>query len=177
MEIVSLFFKDIIDLKSPFTATHSTGVSACADALSELMERADERLKIRIAGNLHDLGKLVIPNSILEKGTGLSIEEYQIIKSHSYYSYTIMNSIADLGDVAEWGRFHHEKIDGSGYPFHHSGDRLPTQARIIAVSDVFTALAEDRPYRKGMGGRCPRDHGRHGRQREARRGDPEAAGR
>jgi HD-GYP domain-containing protein (c-di-GMP phosphodiesterase class II) len=152
MEIVSLFFKDIIDLKSPFTATHSTGVSACADALSTLMGASDdERLKIRIAGNLHDLGKLVIPNSILEKQGRLSIEEYQVIKSHTYYSFTIMNSIADFRDIAEWGSFHHERIDGSGYPFHHSGDRLSAQARIIAVSDVFTALAEDRPYRKGMG--------------------------
>jgi HD-GYP domain-containing protein (c-di-GMP phosphodiesterase class II) len=151
METVSLFFKDIIDLKSPFTATHSTGVSVCADALSDFMGASSaDRLKIRIAGNLHDLGKLIIPNAILDKGIGLTGEEYQIIKSHSYYSYMIMNTIANLGDVAQWGGFHHENMDGSGYPFHHSRDKLPIEARIIAIADVFTALAEDRPYLKGL---------------------------
>jgi HD-GYP domain-containing protein (c-di-GMP phosphodiesterase class II) len=151
MEIVSLFFKDLIDLKSPFTATHSTGVSACADSLSEFMgASAEDRRKIRIAGNLHDLGKLVIPNSILDKEGSLTDEEYQIIKSHTYYSYTILNSIANFHDVAQWGGYHHEKLDGSGYPFHYSGEALPVQARILTIADIFTALAEDRPYRKGM---------------------------
>ena len=114
---------------------------------------ADDRRKIRIAGNLHDLGKLVIPNAILDKEGSLTKEEYQIIKSHSYYSFTIMNTIANFGDIAKWGSYHHESLDGSGYPFHYSGDELSAQARIIAVSDVLTALAEDRPYRRGL----PRD--------------------
>jgi HD-GYP domain-containing protein (c-di-GMP phosphodiesterase class II) len=151
METVSRFFKDLIDLKSPFTATHSTGVSVCASALAELMgANANERLKIRIAGNLHDLGKLIIPNSILEKEGGLTNEEYQIVKSHPYYSYMILNSIANFHDVAQWGSYHHEHLDGSGYPFHRTRDQLPIQAKIMAVADVLTALAEDRPYRKGM---------------------------
>jgi HD-GYP domain-containing protein (c-di-GMP phosphodiesterase class II) len=151
LESISDFLKDIIDLKSPFTATHSTGVTACADALSALSGASEaERRMIRIAGNFHDLGKLVIPNSIIDKDCGLTREEYQVVKSHTYYSYAVMDSIAGLHEAAQWGSYHHERLDGSGYPFHRAAGGLPIQARIIAVADLFTALAEDRPYRKGI---------------------------
>jgi HD-GYP domain-containing protein (c-di-GMP phosphodiesterase class II) len=104
-----------------------------------------------VAGNLHDLGKLAIPNSILEKPGGLNKEETAIMKSHTYYTYFVINTIGGgLKQIAEWAAYHHEKLDGSGYPFHCGADELSTGARILMVADIFTALAEDRPYRQGM---------------------------
>ncbi len=105
---------------------------------------------MKIAGNFHDLGKLAIPNSILEKPGKLTEEEFAIIKQHTYYTYTILNTIGGIDQISEWAAFHHEKLDGSGYPFHVSSEKLTTGARIMAVCDIFVAIAEDRPYRKGM---------------------------
>lgn len=105
---------------------------------------------MEVAGNVHDLGKLAVPNAILEKPGKLSEEEFQVMKKHTYFTYTILNTIGGLRQLPEWAAFHHERLDGKGYPFHLSGETLDTGARIVAVADVFTALAEDRPYRKGM---------------------------
>lgn len=72
------------------------------------------------------------------------------MKSHPYYTYYIINSIEGLGNIAEWGAYHHERLDGSGYPFHCTAKELSLNARIMMVADIFTALAEDRPYRNAM---------------------------
>ena len=151
IEDISKLFRDIIDFKSPFTATHTSGVSACAEIISKLFGLTESEIQeMKIAGNFHDLGKLVIPNSILEKADTLTREEFDIIKCHTYYSYYIINSIPGLRHIAEWAAFHHEKLDGSGYPFHCDKNNMTICSRIMAVADVFTAIAEDRPYRKGM---------------------------
>ena len=105
---------------------------------------------MEVAGNFHDIGKLVIPNSILDKPAGLTKEEMALMKSHTYYTYAVINTIGGIRNIAEWAAYHHERLDGSGYPFHCKADDLSTGARILAVADIFTALAEDRPYRKGM---------------------------
>ena len=105
---------------------------------------------MEIAGNFHDIGKLLIPNSIIEKPGKLTDSEYALMRCHSYYTYNTLTSIGGLGKIAEWAAFHHERLDGSGYPFHYSGDKIDTGSRIMAVADIFTALVEDRPYRKGM---------------------------
>jgi HD-GYP domain-containing protein (c-di-GMP phosphodiesterase class II) len=103
-----------------------------------------------IAGNLHDIGKLVIPGVILEKPGKLTPEEFAVIKSHTYYSYYVINTIGGLQQIAKWAAYHHEKLNGHGYPFHCKEDEIDTGARIMAVADIFTAISEDRPYRKGM---------------------------
>ena len=105
---------------------------------------------MEIAGNLHDIGKLAIPNAILNKPGKLTKEEFAVMKSHTYYTYSVIKTIGGLEQIAEWAAFHHERLDGSGYPFHCTADELSTGARILMVADIFTALAEDRPYRKGM---------------------------
>ncbi len=149
--LISDLYRDLIDFKSPYTATHTSGVAECASKLSELFGFADIDIKyMRIAGNLHDIGKLLIPNSILEKPGKLTAHEYAIMRCHSYYTYHTIDSIGGLHRIAEWAAYHHERLDGSGYPFHYSEDEIGTGSRIMAVSDVFTALIEDRPYRKGM---------------------------
>jgi|Deesub1362B_J571_1020462.scaffolds.fasta_scaffold08709_2 HD-GYP domain-containing protein (c-di-GMP phosphodiesterase class II) len=148
---LSFLFRRIIDFRSFFTATHSTGVAACAVILSKIFGLTEaETTLMEIAGNLHDLGKLIVPNSILNKSNKLTKEEFAIIKQHTYFTYMVLNSIEGLDQIAEWAAFHHERLDGSGYPFHVSADKISTGSRIMAVADIFTALAEDRPYRKGM---------------------------
>lgn len=149
--LLSNLFRDLIDFKSRFTATHTTGVSECAVMLSELFGLAEYDVKLmRIAGNFHDIGKLIIPNSILEKPDKLTVTEYQVMRCHTYYTYYTLNSIGGLQRIAEWAAYHHEKLDGSGYPFHCTNEEIGTGSRIMAVADIFTAISEDRPYRKGM---------------------------
>lgn len=148
---ISELFRNIIDFRSRFTSTHSSGVAACASILSRMFGLTEVETKLmEVAGNIHDLGKLVIPNSILEKPGPLSTEERNIMKSHTYYTYYIINSIHGLNNIAEWGASHHERLDGSGYPFHCTASSISTNARIMMVADIFTALCEDRPYRKAM---------------------------
>lgn len=149
--LISELFRNIIDFRSRFTSTHSSGVAASASMLSKLFGLTDTEIKLsEVAGNLHDIGKLVIPNSILDKPGSLTKEEMAVMKSHTYFTYPIINTIGGLQQIAEWAAYHHEKLDGSGYPFHCKAAELSTGARILMVADIFTALAEDRPYRKGM---------------------------
>lgn len=144
-------FRHLIDFKSRFTAAHSTGVAECAIMLSRYLGLTDVEIdQMRIAGYFHDLGKLAIPNSILEKPGKLSKKEFEIIKQHTYFTYTVLSTIGGLNQIAEWAAFHHEKLNGSGYPFHITADKINIGARIMAVADIFTALIEDRPYRNGM---------------------------
>ena len=151
ISVIAGFFRDIIDFRSPFTATHSSGVAAAASMLSRMFGLTEMEIKLmEVAGNLHDLGKLAIPNSILEKSGKLTKEEIAVMKSHTYYTYSVINTIGGLKQIAEWAAYHHEKLDGTGYPFHCKENELSTGSRIMAVADMFTALAEDRPYRKGM---------------------------
>ncbi len=148
---IASIFRHIIDFKSRFTATHSTGVAECAVMLAKCLGFTDSEIaQIEIAGHFHDLGKLVVPNSILEKPGRLTKEEFDIIKQHTYFTYTVLNTIGGLDLIAEWAAFHHEKLDGSGYPFHITAEKINIGARIMAVADVFTALNEDRPYRRGL---------------------------
>ena len=149
-ELTNLFSR-IIDFKSPFTATHSSGVSAAGVFLARAAGFSAQELELmKIAGNLHDIGKLTIPNSILEKPGKLTDYEFNIIQRHVYYSYRVLDEFEDFDIIKIWGSFHHERINGKGYPFQFEGDELPTGSKIMAVADVFTALTEDRPYRKGM---------------------------
>ncbi len=151
ISLISELFRNIVDFRSRFTSTHSSGVAASASMLSRFFGFTETEIRLmEVAGNLHDLGKLAIPNSILEKPGKLTKEEMALMKSHTYYTYSVINTIGGLQQIAEWAAYHHERLDGSGYPFHCTEAELNTGARIMMVADIFTALAEDRPYRKGM---------------------------
>lgn len=144
-------FRAIIDFRSHFTATHSSGVASCASELAKWIGLSEAEVELMgLAGNLHDLGKLIVPNLILEKPGRLSEAEFAVMKQHTYYTYTILNTIGGLKEIPEWAGFHHERLNGGGYPFHRPGEAIDTGARIMAVADTFTALAEDRPYRRGL---------------------------
>jgi HD-GYP domain-containing protein (c-di-GMP phosphodiesterase class II) len=148
---ISEMFRDLVDFRSRFTATHSSGVASSAALIAQEFGMTPTEIQMmEIAGNLHDLGKLSIPNAILEKPGKLTEEEYQVMKMHTYFTYNILKTIGGLRQIPEWAAFHHEKLDGSGYPFHVGAHNLDTGSRILAVADIFTALAEDRPYRQGM---------------------------
>ncbi|MGB7568405.1 MAG: HD domain-containing phosphohydrolase [Chitinivibrionales bacterium] len=148
---LAVFFARIIDFRSRFTATHSAGVAATAEALAGLAGFSKrEREYIRIAGLLHDLGKLAVPREILEKPGKLDTSEFDVIRTHTYHTYRILDTLEDFDTINTWGSFHHERLNGNGYPFHHNGDVLSLGSRIMCVSDVFTAITEDRPYRTGM---------------------------
>ncbi len=151
ISLISNLYRDLIDFKSRFTATHTSGVAECAVKLSELFGLAEPDVKsMRIAGNFHDVGKLVIPNSILEKPGKLTTAEFEIMRCHTYHTFRTLDSIGGLERIAEWAAYHHEKLDGSGYPFSLTNKEIGTGSRIMTVADIFTAISEDRPYRKGM---------------------------
>jgi HD-GYP domain-containing protein (c-di-GMP phosphodiesterase class II) len=148
---LSRMFARIIDFRSPFTATHSSGVAASAEALARLSGRSPEECAMmRIAGLLHDLGKLAIPAELLEKPADLTSEERALIRCHTYFTRRALENIHSFETITSWGANHHERIDGQGYPYHMGGNALSIGARIMAVSDVFTAITENRPYRVGM---------------------------
>ena len=148
---ISKLFRGVIDFKSKYTITHTTGVSACSEMLGNLFGLTELEVKVLgIAANFHDLGKLVVPNSILEKKGELTKEEFEIVKSHPYYTYQVLNSIGGLQQIVPWASYHHEKLDGSGYPFHCVAKDLDTGARIIAVSDIFISRMERKSYRSQM---------------------------
>lgn len=149
--LIAEVYRGIIDFKSPFTATHTAGVSSCAEILSRLFGLTEMEINLmKIAGNLHDIGKLIIPNSILEKPDKLTTEEFAVIRCHTYYTYYVINTIGGLQQIAEWAAYHHEKLDGNGYPFHCKAENIDTGARIMTVADIFTAISENRPYRERM---------------------------
>ena len=149
--ILTEFMSKIIDFRSPFTAMHSAGVATTAVALAELAGMSEDECKMmRIAGYLHDLGKLKIPNEILDKPGKLTDEEFNIMKEHAYYTWILLKDVGGFEQISAWAAFHHEKLNGNGYPFHLSERELSLGSRIMTVADIFSALTEERPYRKSM---------------------------
>lgn len=123
---LSRLFSKIIDFRSRFTATHSSGVAATAEALGRLLGFSEKECRMmKVAGYLHDLGKLAVPAEILEKPGRLTMEEFCIIKAHTFYTYRILERLEGLEIINTWASFHHERLDGKGYPFHHRAEDLP----------------------------------------------------
>ncbi|HWR42067.1 HD domain-containing phosphohydrolase [Sporomusa sp.] len=144
-------FATIIDRTSRFTGMHSRSVALVSAFLAKAKGYGSEEVKlVKIAGLFHDLGKLSIPNDILEKPEKLTEREFSIIKQHPYYTYRILEQIDGFSTVAEWAAFHHETIDGAGYPFRVPEASLRLGSRIVSVADVFVALSENRPYRRPL---------------------------
>jgi HD-GYP domain-containing protein (c-di-GMP phosphodiesterase class II) len=145
------FIRQSIDFRSRFTATHSSGVAAVAEALARIIGFSDRELEmIYVAGCLHDLGKMAVPTEILEKPEKLTNAEFNIIRSHTYYTYHGLKKISEFDTINKWASLHHERLDGTGYPFHYKKEDLPLGSRIMSVADGFTAITEDRPYWSGI---------------------------
>lgn len=148
---LSIVFSHIIDFRSKFTAKHSAGVAKTAERLAELLGFSPiECDMMLIAGYLHDLGKLAISDKLLEKPTKLDEDEFNEMRSHTYYTYQLLKNIPQFDAINQWASYHHERLNGNGYPFKIKGSNLSLGSRIMAVADIFTAITENRPYRKGM---------------------------
>ena len=153
LELKSLVhvFSHIVDAKSPYTKEHSDGVGSLARFLGECFALSETTCEmLELAGLLHDIGKLRIPDELLEKPGKLTPEEYEIVQRHSFDTYDILKNINGLEKITEWASQHHERVDGKGYPFKISNGDISLEARIVAVADVFQALAQNRPYRKAL---------------------------
>jgi putative nucleotidyltransferase with HDIG domain len=142
-----------IDAKSPFTAGHSKRVAIYASRLARAVGLSPELVeKARFAGLLHDIGKISIPDAVLNKPARLSDEEFALMKSHAHWTHEILRKISfarSLRDIPAVAASHHERLDGRGYPTGATLSQLPLLARILAIADVYDALTSiDRPYRK-----------------------------
>lgn len=141
-----------IDAKDPYTKGHSTSVSRYSEALARAVNLPeDEVQRITLGALLHDVGKIGIPENVLKKPGKLDDEEWQIMKQHPVIgAEKVLAPNEALRDLTPMVKYHHEHVDGSGYPEKLKGDEIPLAARIVAVADTFHALISDRPYRKGM---------------------------
>lgn len=133
-----------------YTYRHSVNVAFYSMLIAVWMGMAEDEVKQVIqAGLLHDVGKMRVPNEVLNKKGPLTREEFEVIKKHPLYGYYMLEKITDMGqDVKESVLMHHERIDGSGYPSGRSGDSLSRSAKIVSVADVFDAITSDRIYKK-----------------------------
>jgi putative nucleotidyltransferase with HDIG domain len=144
-------FAEVIDAKSPFTYRHSHGVADAAMEIGRWFGMNVQTLKqLRRAALLHDIGKLSVPNSVLEKPAKLSPEEWAVVKTHPYFTFEILRKIPGFERLSQDAAAHHEKLDGSGYWRGLHSEQLSRFARILAVADIFDALHAKRPYRDGM---------------------------
>ncbi len=146
-----MIFSHVVDAKSPYTINHSDGVANLSRNLGELFKRSEHACDmLELAGLLHDLGKLRVPDHILDKQGELTQSEYFIVQRHSFDTYDILKNIKGFEDIAKWAAQHHERVDGSGYPFRCNAQDLSIEARIIALADVFQALTQKRPFRENF---------------------------
>lgn len=144
-------FANVIDYKSEFTRKHSQGVAQKAMEMTRFYRYDEETVtQMYLAGALHDIGKLVVNKDVLEKPDHLTHEEYKHMQNHAYYSYDILNRIHGLEDITMWASLHHEKLDGTGYPFGKKGSELNHLERLMACIDIYQALTEERPYKKQL---------------------------
>lgn len=151
LDRIARAFAEIIDAKSPYTYRHSSNVAEYARGIgSQLGTDPDgDRLLYR-SGLLHDIGKLGVSSRILDKPGRLTDDERAAIELHPLYSWQILSRVSAFSAFARIASEHHEKLDGSGYPWGVTGDDLSEESRILAVADIYEAVTADRPYREGM---------------------------
>jgi HD-GYP domain-containing protein (c-di-GMP phosphodiesterase class II) len=141
----------LIDEKSPFTGRHSQGIAEKSAIMACFYNFDEDRsAKLVMAAHLHDAGKLAVPNEVLDKPDKLTPEEFDLVRPHTFYTRRMLETIAGLEDVTEWASNHHEKLDGSGYPYGLSEKDLCFESRLMACIDIYQALTEERPYRKPL---------------------------
>lgn len=151
LDTVAGAFADVIDAKSPFTFGHSTRVAKYSDLLAAKMGIPAERRRWFYRGALlHDVGKLGVSNSILDKPGKLTDEEFAQVKLHPKYTEEILSKISIFRELALVAGAHHERLDGKGYHKGLSGDQIGLETRILTLADIFDALTANRPYRPAM---------------------------
>ena len=152
-EIINLaiLFARIVDHKSHYTCRHSIGVAENARAMAKFYHFPQDKMtKYYLAAALHDIGKLMIPNEILQKPGALTDEEYMIMRGHAYSTYNILNNIKNMDDIKVWASHHHEKLNGTGYPFGLNEENLSFEEKLMTCCDIYQALTEERSYKAGL---------------------------
>jgi HD-GYP domain-containing protein (c-di-GMP phosphodiesterase class II) len=148
---VAQVFAGIVDAKSPYTGAHSARVAEVAVAVARTLGWSKELVEeTRSAGLLHDIGKLSVPNSILDKPGALDPTEWEIMRMHALYTERILEHVKGFEWLAFASAAHHERMDGSGYCRGLEADQLPELSRVLAVADVYDALSTVRPYRHAL---------------------------
>jgi HD-GYP domain-containing protein (c-di-GMP phosphodiesterase class II) len=151
LERIAEGFASIIDAKSPYTCDHSRRVAGLATEIGRVLGfGAATQTRLRRAGLLHDIGKLGVPNSILDKPGRLTADEWAIVRRHPADTFSILDAVPMFRDFAFDASCHHEKLDGSGYHAGRRADALTPPARVLAVADICDALLAERPYRRGL---------------------------
>lgn len=148
---VASMFSTIIDSKSEFTRYHTSGLTKKIIRMCDYYDfDEDKTFLLTIASDLHDIGKLAISNKILDKNGALTKKEFDTVKGHVYYTRKVLEPIDGFEEITEWAANHHERNDGSGYPFGLTEKDLSFESQLMAILDVYQALKENRPYRKPM---------------------------
>ena len=148
---IAEMFARIIDYKSEFTQTHSLGVASKAKQMANFYGFDPEKAtRYYFAGALHDIGKLVVSNNILDKPGRLTENEFAVMKDHASATYYILSKMKGIPDILEWASNHHEKLNGKGYPRCLTAETLSFEDRLMACIDIYQALTEKRPYKDGM---------------------------
>ena len=144
-------FARIIDYKSEFTQSHSIGVAEKVEQMARYYGFDNEKTtRLYLAGALHDIGKLIVSNDILEKPGKLTDDEFASMKNHASATRYILRNVKGMPDVVKWASNHHEKLNGKGYPRGLTADELGFEERLLACADIYQALTEKRPYKDGM---------------------------
>ena len=142
---------DIIDERDSYTYSHSLRVAEYSGKLAQELHLSSDAInEIETAGRVHDLGKITIEDSILRKEGKLTDEEYNKIKKHPEVAYRLLKNLKPYANGAKYALYHHERMDGTGYPDNLSGSAIPFGARIMSISDCYDAMTSDRPYRKAL---------------------------
>ncbi|WP_443115227.1 HD-GYP domain-containing protein [Herbaspirillum seropedicae] len=152
-------YQEVIDamiavhrLTDGYTPNHEDQTAELAVMIGRHLDLATERIDaLHMASQVHDIGKARIPLALLTKPGRISVEEYDVLKTHVQFGYEILNKISFPFNLAEIVHCHHEYLDGSGYPRGISGDEIPLEARILTVADIVESMSADRPYRKSLG--------------------------
>lgn len=151
LKSIALVFAEIIDNKSNFTFTHSQNLANLVGRVSDYLNYDYEtKTRLEVAALLHDIGKLAVPENILNKNGSLTDMEFSVIKSHVYYTRVILSKIKGFEDLVDIAANHHEKLDGTGYPLGLKAEDLSFEARLMAICDIYDALTSKRPYKDHM---------------------------
>lgn len=151
LENVIVALSNILEVHDKYTKSHSENVAEIAKKIAITMRLPEEQISdIYFAGLVHDIGKTIIPSSILNKKGSLTKDEFAQIKKHPEYGYKVLSKTDTLKPIANLVLYHHERVDGEGYPTQKSGEDIPIGSRILVVADSYDAMVNDRPYRKAM---------------------------
>lgn len=148
LDEIAAAFGQIVDAKSPYTQGHSVRVALYAGLVAEQLGISEPRRRwLRRGALLHDVGKLGVSNTILDKPGKLNSDEWEAVKRHAAYTGSILGRINIFEELAQVSSAHHERLDGNGYPSGLKGDEIVLETRIITVADIFDAITAERPYR------------------------------